>query len=183
MDKDLTPDGDLSGLRLGDCRLRGLAGRRAVESNCGIFVGSGASAVNRADLRRLAEDRVLDAAALLKEGRWSGAYYLAGYAVECGLKACVLAYVERTGVIFQDKKFLEKCWTHDPEALIKAADLDVTLGLDISANSQLGTNWLVVKDWSELARYQLFTELQARTLFEAVTETANGVLPWVRLRW
>jgi hypothetical protein len=37
--------------------------------------------LNRAELRQLAEDRVLDARALLKEGRWSGAYYLAGYAV------------------------------------------------------------------------------------------------------
>ena len=89
-------------------------------------------------IRRLAEDRVLDAGALLKESRWSGAYYLAGYAVECGLKACVLAFVERTGVIFQDKKFLEKCWTHDLETLVKAADLEVTRGLDISANSNLG---------------------------------------------
>ncbi len=30
--------------------------------------------MNRAELRRLAEDRVLDAEALLKENRWSGAY-------------------------------------------------------------------------------------------------------------
>ena len=52
---------------------------------------------------------------LLSAGRWSRAYYLAGYAVECGLKACVLAYVERTCVIFLDKKFSEKCWTHDVE--------------------------------------------------------------------
>ena len=139
--------------------------------------------MNRAELRSLAEDRVLDAGALLKENRWSGAYYLAGYAIECGLKACVLAFVERTGVIFQDKKFLEKCWTHDIEALVKAADLEMTRGLDISANPDLGANWLVVKDWSEVARYQQWTEFQARKLYEAVTETANGVLPWVRVHW
>ncbi len=29
-----------------------------------------------------------DAEVLLDAGQWSGAYYLAGYAVECGLKAC-----------------------------------------------------------------------------------------------
>jgi len=139
--------------------------------------------LNRAELRSLAEDRVLDAGALLEENRWSGDYYLAGYAIECGLKACVLAFVERTGVIFQDKKFLEKCWTHDIEALVKAADLEMTRGLDISANPDLGANWLVVKDWSEVARYQQWTEFQARKLYEAVTETANGVLPWVRVHW
>jgi hypothetical protein len=139
--------------------------------------------VNRAELRSLAEDRVLDAGALLKENRWSGAYYLAGYAVECGLKACVLAFVERTGIIFQDKKFLEKCWTHDLEMLVKAADLEATRGLAISANASLGANWLVVNNWSEVARYQQFAEPEARKLFLAVTETANGVLPWVKMHW
>jgi hypothetical protein len=84
--------------------------------------------VNRAELRKLAEDRVLDAEAPLKESRWSGAYYLAGYAVECGLKACV-------------------------------------------------------KSWSEVARYQQWTERQARKLYEAVTETANGALPSVKVHW
>ncbi len=108
---------------------------------------------------------------------------LAGYAVECGLNACVLAFVERTGVIFQDRKFLEKCWTHDLKTLIKAADLEVTRGLDISANSNMGANWLIVKDWSELARYQQFNERMARNLYEAVTDTANGVLPWEKTNW
>jgi HEPN domain-containing protein len=117
-------------LLIGDRGPYGLASHRGIESKREIFVGSGASELNRAELRRLAEDRVLDAEALLKESRWSGAYYLAGYAVECGLKACVLAFVERTGVIFQDKKFLDKCWTHDLESLIKAADLEVTRGLE-----------------------------------------------------
>jgi hypothetical protein len=139
--------------------------------------------LNRTKLRRLAEDRVLDAGALLKESRWSGAYYLAGYAVECGLKASVLAFVERTGVIFQDKKFLEKCWTHDLETLVKTADLEATRGLDISANPNLAANWLIVKEWSEVARYQEWTEPPARKLYEAITETVNGVLPGVRIHW
>jgi hypothetical protein len=56
--------------------------------------------MNRAQLRQLAEDRVLDAACLLAGGRWAGAYYLAGYAVECGLKACIMAHIEATGAIF-----------------------------------------------------------------------------------
>jgi HEPN domain-containing protein len=73
----------------------------------------GGGTVNRAELQRLANERIADAKALLAARRWSAAYYLAGYAVECGLKACVLAFVERTGVIFEDRKYAEKCWTHD----------------------------------------------------------------------
>ena len=95
----------------------------------------------------------------------------------------MLAFVERTGVIFQDRKFMERCWTHDLVALIKAADLEVTRGLDISANADLGANWQIVQDWSELARYQQWPESQARKLHEAVTESVNGVLPWVKVHW
>ena len=124
-----------------------------------------------------------DAATLLAAGRWSGAYYLTGYAVECGLKACVLSHIERTGIVFLDKRFAEKCWTHDVEILVKAADLEITRGLEISANTDLALNWQYVKDWSETARYEQKTEVQARRLFEAVTDAANGVLPWIRARW
>jgi len=37
------------------------------------------------DLKILAETRVADAMALLQAGRWAAAYYLLGYAIECGL--------------------------------------------------------------------------------------------------
>ena len=65
------------------------------------------------------------AAALLAAGRWSAAYYLAGYAVECALKACVLGHLIRTDavVIFRDRKYSENCWKHDFEKLIQAAGL------------------------------------------------------------
>ena len=52
--------------------------------------------MNRTNLQRLAEERARDAELLLEGGQWSGAFYLAGYAVECGLKSCVLARIERT---------------------------------------------------------------------------------------
>lgn len=45
--------------------------------------------MTRSDLQKLAAERIADAKALLAMKRWSAAYYLAGYAVECGLKACI----------------------------------------------------------------------------------------------
>lgn len=86
-------------------------------------------------------------------------------------------------MIFQDRRFLDKCWTHDLETLVKAADLEVSRGLDMTTNPVLYANWAIVKDWSEVARYQQSTELEARELYEAVTEAANGVLPWIRIHW
>ena len=47
--------------------------------------------MNQAELRKLAEERILDAKALLDGKRWELAYYTAGYAVECALKSCLLA--------------------------------------------------------------------------------------------
>ncbi|MGO9471504.1 MAG: HEPN domain-containing protein [Isosphaeraceae bacterium] len=40
-------------------------------------------------LKKLAEIRLKDAQALLGRKRWSGAYYLSGYVIECALKACL----------------------------------------------------------------------------------------------
>jgi hypothetical protein len=135
------------------------------------------------ELRQLAEDRILDAAALLAAGRWSGAYYLAGYAAECGLKACIMAHVEATGIIFEDRKFAEKCWTHDLEDLIILADLKGTLDTDIAANPVLAFNWGGASSWTETSRYEQKTQLEAQTLYDAINHVPNGVLPWLRRHW
>lgn len=139
--------------------------------------------MNRLELRQLSDERIEDANALLAASRWAGAYYLAGYALECALKSCVLAYVERTGIIFEDKKFAEKCWTHDIEILVQQAGLIAERGLAIQANPQLRTNWSIAKDWTESSRYRLSTEQQAEELFEAISNNSDGVLPWVKNYW
>jgi hypothetical protein len=139
--------------------------------------------VNRAELRQLSTERIEDARALLAAKQWSGAYYLAGYSLECALKSCVLAYIERTGVIFEDRKYAEKCWTHDIEELVRQADLKVERDKAAGTNLNLGNNWLIAKDWSELSRYRLFTQLQAEKLFNALTDHTDGVLSWVKTFW
>jgi HEPN domain-containing protein len=139
--------------------------------------------VNRAELQKLANDRVADAKALLAAKRWSAAYYLAGYAVECGLKACVLAHVERTGVIFEDRKYAEKCWTHDLEELLRLADLQAAFDADAAADSDLRANWDVVTEWSEASRYRRTPKAEAEELYDAVTEKKHGVLSWIKGHW
>jgi HEPN domain-containing protein len=42
---------------------------------------------DQSTFRQLAEQRLAEAELLLANGFWSGAYYLAGYALECALKA------------------------------------------------------------------------------------------------
>jgi HEPN domain-containing protein len=139
--------------------------------------------VNRAEAKLLTDAWVRYAAALLDAGHWHAAYYLAGYSVECGLKACVLLYIENSGIIFRDKKFVERCFTHDLAALVKAADLEIDLGVAIQASSQFEDHWLIVKDWNPDVRYQMRSETDARELFRAITDNANGMLPWIKARW
>jgi HEPN domain-containing protein len=140
--------------------------------------------VTRSEWRRMADARVRDAAALLKARRWSSAYYLAGYAVECGLKACVVAHVRKNlDVIFRDRRFSEKCWTHDFKELFRLADLTARWDADTSANPALRKNWELVQNWSESSRYQRKTRPDAEKLYQAITDPAHGVLPWIRNHW
>lgn len=45
--------------------------------------------MDRRDLQALSKARLIEAKALLRLGLNDGAYYLAGYAVECAIKACI----------------------------------------------------------------------------------------------
>ena len=107
--------------------------------------------------------RLVDAKSLLDGHRWSAAYYVAGYAVECGLKACVLARLTAVPeVIFDNKRFSESCWTHSILELVKLAGLEPTGLADMTANRALRENWQVVKDWSEKARYNPNSDCAAK---------------------
>ena len=142
--------------------------------------------MNRKQLHALAKERVKDAKALLGRKRWAAAYYLAGYAVECGLKACVLRHIEATGAIFADAKYLKDlagCWTHDLDKLIALAGLGEKFGVARGQNAMLRTYWEVVEEWDETSRYQVKAEREARQLYEAITDQSNGVLQWIQSNW
>lgn len=137
--------------------------------------------MNRTLLQHLAEERARDAEALIEAGQWSGAYYLAGYAIECGLKACIAKLTNQYD--YPNKELAQKCYTHKIETLVEVARLDLRRRQDVDSNPALGTNWQIVKDWDEKARYQRWSEPQARKLVSAVTDSTNGVLSWIRVHW
>lgn len=139
--------------------------------------------MNRTELQQLSSERIEDARALLAAQQWSGAYYLAGYALECALKSCVLAYIERTGIIFEDKKYAERCWTHDIEELLRQAGLKAESDRVTATNPVHSRFWFIAKDWSETSRYRISTQFQAETLFQALTDPTDGVLQWVKTYW
>jgi hypothetical protein len=58
--------------------------------------------VNRRELKNLATIRLKEVEVLLKNRQYLGAYYLSGYIIECGLKACIAKQTRKFD--FPDKK-------------------------------------------------------------------------------
>jgi HEPN domain-containing protein len=137
--------------------------------------------MNRAELQRLAKDRLRDAKVLLAARRWSGAYYLAGYAVECGLKACIAKLMKSEE--FPDKNFAEKCWTHDLERLLLLAGLKAERDAKSAAGAAFSDNWGTVKDWNESSRYERTAKARCLALYKAITEAKHGVFQWIKSHW
>lgn len=139
--------------------------------------------MNRTTWQQLSEERIADAETLLVASRWSGAYYLCGYAIECAMKACIMLRVEQTGIIFEEKKFAEQCWTHDFKVLVDLAGLGSELRVDRLANAVFDQNCAEIEIWSEHARYRTHSRLEAETLFQAINDPNEGVLQWLKRRW
>lgn len=138
--------------------------------------------VTRADFQQLADIRLKEAKALLDTGFWDGAYYITGYAVEVALKACVIKMVMATDA-FPEKKFSENCWTHDLQKLIDLAGLRSAWVTATTADGILSGYWGIAKQWSEQTRYHRITEAEAKQLYTAVSDAANGVLTWIKTQW
>jgi hypothetical protein len=138
--------------------------------------------LTRADFQELADIRASDAGDLLKSAHYHGAYYLAGYAVECAIKACICKLMK--GDEFPDPKFAKSVWVHDLNDLVALARLAATRDARIQVDEHFEKNWLTVKDWSEGARDDL-TINQRRTtdMVESVTNANHGVLPWLKTLW
>ena len=95
--------------------------------------------MDRRDLQELAKVRLKEAAALHRLGLFDGAYYLAGYAVECALKACIAKGTQRHE--FPDKKKVESSHSHNLRELIRVAGLDDARVEQISQDPNFKTNW------------------------------------------
>lgn len=77
--------------------------------------------MNRKDLQIIAEKRIKEAKFLFEDDCFEGAYYLAGYSIECALKACIAKQIKRH--VFPDKKFINDSYTHDLNQLLGLAGL------------------------------------------------------------
>src|SRR6185503_14871878 len=138
--------------------------------------------MNRADLQRLSNVRLQESKALFAAGLSEGAYYLAGYAFECALKACI-AKKTREYDFPLDRRQIEDIYTHDLSRLVTAAGLSADLQKLMDGDPASALDWSTIKDWSEKSRYDQKTSAEAVALLDAIERGKGGLLPWVRLHW
>jgi HEPN domain-containing protein len=137
--------------------------------------------VNRKDLQLLARTRLAEAKALMGAGFPDGAYYLAGYAVECALKACIARGTERHD--FPDKKSVDASYTHNLKDLVKVANLEMARSQEAGSDPVFGRYWDLVQQWSEQSRYRRHSSGLAQALVEAVGDRKHEVIAWIRRHW
>ncbi len=137
---------------------------------------------SQAEFQVLAEQRLVEAKALLDLEKWDGAYYLAGYAVELALKACIIKTLMVTDA-FPKGDFSKDCYTHSIVTLVKQAKLDDALKLAQDADPEFQSNWVIAKDWNEEKRYHRINQDEAETLYVAIADFKHGVLPWIKTQW
>ena len=133
--------------------------------------------MNRLDLQNLALARLEEVEVLLNNHKYSGAYYLSGYVIECALKACIAKQTQEFN--FPDKKTVTDSYTHDLEKLIKVAKLDKELK-SLLDDPNFSLRWLEVRDWSEESRYQTHSQQKALDIYLAITDPTHGVLQWLQ---
>ena len=133
----------------------------------------------RADFQSVSTLRIEEAEVLLKAGKWDGAYYVAGYAVECALKSCIIKMLMARDA-FPEKKFSAECYQHDLDQLLKLAGMED----EMNQSGPVAAKWAIVKDWSEQSRYEFGRdEPEVREFFKDINDPAEGVLQWIRSRW
>jgi len=137
--------------------------------------------MNRVDFQRLAELRLIESKALLATGFADGAYYLAGYAMECALKACIAKRTREHDFPAKDSR---DYYVHAFEKLLALAKLKDELDHAARANPMMQPNRIIIANWSEESRYEMGRTVQEATdLLNAIEDSKGGLLPWVRQRW
>lgn len=137
--------------------------------------------LHRSEWQTIANTRIREATTLRDNKHWSGAYYLAGYALECGLKACLTRQFK--AATMPDKQLVTKAHTHDLETLVRLAGLDRSLSNEQNSDPEFAVYWATVKDWSEASRYKILNESEAVDMIVAVKQRNHGVMKWVRANW
>jgi hypothetical protein len=136
--------------------------------------------MNSSDFQKLSAIRLAEAKILLRNKHYAGAYYLAGYSIECALKACIAAKTKATDFPPKPDK-VRDYYKHDLAALMRLAELKDKLDERCKVSSKFQSNWEVVTRWTEQSRYETNIDSKtARMILKAIGDSRNGVLRWMK---
>lgn len=137
--------------------------------------------MNREDFQTLAAVRLKEAKLLLRAGCPEGAYYLAGYAAECALKACIAKQTKQHD--FPDWKRVKDSYSHDLKSLLTLTGLADEFAEARKTDADLNNNWAIVTEWREDSRYDRRTSEDSEQLLRALDHDHHGVMQWLQHRW
>ena len=134
--------------------------------------------MDRKDLRQLSKLRLKEAKALLDLRLYDGAYYLAGYAVECALKACIAKTTRRFE--FPELEKVKRSYTHNLRRLVQVAGIEDDRAARAKVDPEFEMSWDKVAAWSEHDRYRRYPAESARELLNAISHPQHGVIQWIK---
>ena len=137
--------------------------------------------LTKRDLEQLAQIRHDDALLLFQQNRCSTAYYIAGYAVELGLKACIARLIQPN--VIPEKAFINAIYVHKLDSLLSVAGLKSDFDVAVNADPKLAAYWAIASNWSEESRYKLWEPFETASLLTAICDPTSGVFKWVKEHW
>ncbi len=133
-------------------------------------------------LKDLALLRLREAEALFAADLYDGAKYLSGYVVELALKARVCRILDVDE--YPEKGALKRVYAvHDLDQLLLLAGLRKAVD---PTNKPLFDNWSTAALWKPERRYDAagtVTRADAEDILNAIRDTKNGVLTWIKTLW
>lgn len=127
--------------------------------------------IDHTELRKIAQERLRDAEALLAAGRYDGAIYLGGYVVELSLKSRICRILKWKGFPQTRSEFqnLQSFKTHDLDVLLSLA------GAEDQIKTGYLAEWSAVAAWDPEARYNPIG-IASKTDAELLIESARKLL-------
>lgn len=148
----------------------------------------------RIEFQGLATLRLKEANVLLAQNYPDGAFYLAGYAVECALKSAICRTLDiddffepGSGKVHEAKvkdDVLHKFRTHDFGTLLVLSGLYFKLEAGLLTDTLLEQSWATIRShaWSEQYRYQTIARKSVGEVAD-FTESVNYILQWIKKHW
>ena len=137
--------------------------------------------ITKKDLETLSETRLDDAVQLFQIARYSAAYYLSGYAIELGIKACIAGLFQANTI--PEKSFVNAVYSHRLDELLGLTGIKREFQDDMKRDPALSAAWGVASKWTETSRYSMWDQFAAASMINAVGDQQHGVLQWLKKHW